>query len=507
MPSLNILNLNAGDSQEDIIRKVNSNFDSVVSSGGGPKGPKGQDGPQGPVGPAGPKGDPGQQGTRGTKWFVQATGPTGGVNDPILIGDYWVDTFDENTIYQYQTTGWVNTNSNLQAEEVFKSLPGISGPGMNKNAIVFSSVFPQINTLVLSDAVANVDTANPTYAKVLISTNSNSDYPILEFSKTNATNIGAPIDYNRHPQFRWLNPASTNYNLLFTVPQDTLTIRSGGNLLIRSTNSSLSLYSNSTFNFSAGGNMSIVANSSVNINAKNGTATFSLTSSKAVLSSNKFQLSVPLTINNSSASFALNILNDFTPVSGVGGGGLRVNTAASSSSYYIADFQSSGTRFFGVRADGRTELQQMVNGFTSFTGTAANAWANDGGGAGTNNVWIVGADVINNGNFILVDLTPTSGTERILLFPFGTGIPASYTSWGTYLDNYSSIHIKIATVDETKKITGLSIAQTPTPGGAGTIEAFVTDATSVDVILVKGNGPNDFSLYYATCEGDCGRIP
>ena len=503
MPSLNILNLNAGDSQEDIIRKVNSNFDSIVSNGGGPKGPKGQNGPQGPVGPAGPKGDPGQQGTRGTKWFVQATGPTGGVNDPILVGDYWVDVFNENTIYQYGSEGWVSTNSNLQAEEVFKSLEGISGPAGNKNAIVFSSVFPQINTLVLSDALANVSTVNPTYAKVLISTNSVSDYPILEFSKTNASNVGSPIDYNRHPQFRWLNPASTNYNLLFTVPQDTLTIRSGGNLLIRSASSTLTFYSNSTLGFSAGGNMSFTSNSSITINAKNGTAAFSLTSSKAVLSNTKFQLSVPLTINNNSSNFALNIYNNYTPVSGVGGGGLRVNTASNSSSYYIADFQSSGSRIFGARADGRTEVVQMVNGFTSFVGTAANSWSDSGGGTGTDNVWRIGYDILNNGNVLLVDLTPGTLSNRVLMFPYGSAL-TNYGSWTSYLDNYSSICIKISSVDETKKITALSIGSSV--GSPGTIEAFGTAALSVDVILVKGSGINDFSIYYATCEGDCGRI-
>ena len=96
MPSLNILNLNSGDTQEDIRNKINSNFDSLVANGGGPQGQQGEPGPQGPIGLAGPKGDSGQQGTRGTTWSVQATAPLGGSGNPVLTGDYWVNTSNNN---------------------------------------------------------------------------------------------------------------------------------------------------------------------------------------------------------------------------------------------------------------------------------------------------------------------------------------------------------------------------------------------------------------------------
>ena len=38
MPTLTILSLNAGDTQQDIINKINANFDSLVLNGGGTKG-------------------------------------------------------------------------------------------------------------------------------------------------------------------------------------------------------------------------------------------------------------------------------------------------------------------------------------------------------------------------------------------------------------------------------------------------------------------------------------
>ena len=96
MPTLTILSLNAGDNQQDIVNKINANFDSVIQNGGGPQGQQGEQGTQGSIGPAGPKGDPGQQGTRGNRWFVQASEPLGGLADPIFDGDYWVNTVSNN---------------------------------------------------------------------------------------------------------------------------------------------------------------------------------------------------------------------------------------------------------------------------------------------------------------------------------------------------------------------------------------------------------------------------
>ena len=62
MPNLTIINLNIGDTQEDLINKINQNFDSIVSNGGGPQGADGKQGDQGPVGPEGPIGDTGVPG-------------------------------------------------------------------------------------------------------------------------------------------------------------------------------------------------------------------------------------------------------------------------------------------------------------------------------------------------------------------------------------------------------------------------------------------------------------
>jgi hypothetical protein len=257
MPSLNILTLNQGDTQADIRNKVNANFDSLVANGGGPQGVQGPQGERGPVGQVGPQGDPGQQGIRGTKWFVEASAPTGGTGDTILVGDFWIDTFNNNNIYEYSNSGWVWTGDSLQSSGVFTLLPGISGPSSGMDAVVLNTPFPNLNTLVLSDAVSTTSTANPANAKLLISTDSDNDFPLIEFAKTNATGIGTPADYNRHPQFRWLNPTQNNYNLLFSVPQDEMTFSAGGNLTLESTNSILNLNSSSDLKIESAAGMTI----------------------------------------------------------------------------------------------------------------------------------------------------------------------------------------------------------------------------------------------------------
>ena len=102
MSGIILQKLNLGDTQEDLRNKINENFDSLVSDGGGPRGKNGIKGNSGSVGGSGKKGDVGAQGLRGTKWFVSPLAPIGGTTDPILIGDYWIQTATtENEIFEF----------------------------------------------------------------------------------------------------------------------------------------------------------------------------------------------------------------------------------------------------------------------------------------------------------------------------------------------------------------------------------------------------------------------
>jgi hypothetical protein len=501
MSILNIQALNSGDTQESIREKVNFNFDSIVAAGGGPQGQKGADGKQGPIGPAGPKGDPGQEGIRGTKWFVQASEPLGGSSDPIRVGDYWVQTLANNSIFVYTDSGWINTGQNLKASEAFKVVSGISGPTGGKNAIVINSPFPELNTLVISDSSASPTTINPTYAKFLISTNGTNDYPIMEFSKTNAIGIGTPADYNRHPQFRWIDPAGSSYDLLFSVPQDDFTITSGGSMLLQSTSSTLNLSGNGGLNIVSGSAMTFTSTGAMTFSSGNSLMTFS--SQKFNLSSSLLALSVPMNISGvTSQSPLLNLLSSGS------GNTLRVQSSSASSSFFLLRLSSAGVERFSVRNDGKVTFQRQVNATNNaassvpsysvnISGTVYDTWfyGPQAGLAVTVNTYDFGP-----GNVMYANWTTTN--ERILGIPNITG---NSNSWGTYLLNDESITLKYY-AESGKEIDGITaqsgLGAPPTVIGDFTI--FSTPAKSVEVTVLKvGSTPK---CYWSTCSGECGVL-
>jgi len=491
--SLTILNLNQGDSQEDIINKVNSNFDSIVANGGGPQGQKGDQGDQGAAGGVGPKGDPGQEGTRGTKWYVQSTQPTGGTSSPLLVGDYWVDTINSNKIYVYGSSGWTDTGFNLQSTEVFEIIQGISGPAGNKNAVVFNTPSPELNTLVLSDSVLTTSTANPTYAKLLVSTNSTSDYPLVEFSKTNASGIGTPADYNRHPQFRWYEPSSSNYNLLFSVPQDSLTIKAGGSLTLSSTASNLSISGNNGVSVSSGSSLTISSLGVMNFNSGSSVMTF--TSQKFNLNASGFSLTVPLTLSSSTSSYVLTLTN-------TGSGGVLSSSASStSSSYFLANFLSAGTARFQVRNDGRVRFSRSISGLSFLTSSTYDSqnyigfWCD---------MWYLNTSRINNGNSINVNLTTTGGSYyRGVSLVVGASDSASFTQ---LLENYDSITLRVFATD-LKPIR--VVAYQTSSGGSfpGTYaDLGASGAYSVEFTIIRLASSSSYKIYYSACNGSCGYL-
>ena len=492
MAQLNILTLNQGDTQADIRNKVNLNFDSLVANGGGPQGVQGPQGQQGPVGQVGPQGDPGQQGTRGTKWFVQATGPTGGTGDPILVGDYWVDTFNNNLIYQFQSTGWIPTGNSLQSTGVFTILPGISGPVSGMDAIVLNTPFPDLDTLVLSDAVSTTSTANPSNSKLLISTNSANDFPLLEFAKTNAAGIGTPADYNRHPQFKWLNPSQSNYNLLFSVPQDSMTFSAGGNLTLQSTNSILTLSSSSDLQIQSGAGMTITSAGNMTFNS--GISFIEFTSSNYSLSSGLLSLAVPLSISNNTAGTALFVLNQNAT-----GSGLSVTLSTSNLSSTIADFTSGGISRFNVRADGKVSLRQSGTAVKFITSSANTTYLTIG-------YWNLGPNYVNYGNTIYFEPPAGSPTSKGFLIPVGN----FSTSWTSFLQNYESIQLRIAINSTGNRVRYISLyTGSGDPGvGSNTQIDFgsSTPQQFLEITIIRTTSPSNYIVYYNTCGGLCGKF-
>lgn len=491
MPQLNILTLNQGDTQADIRNKVNLNFDSLVANGGGPQGVQGPQGQQGPVGQVGPQGDPGQQGTRGTKWFVQATGPTGGTGDPILVGDYWVDTFNNNSIYQFQSTGWIPTGNSLQSTGVFTILPGISGPVSGMDAIVLNTSFPDLNTLVLSDAVSTTSTANPSNSKLLISTDSANDFPLLEFAKTNATGIGTPADYNRHPQFRWLNPSQPNYNLLFSVPQDSMTFSAGGNLTLQSTNSILTLSSSSDLQIQSGAGMTITSAGNMTFNS--GISLMEFTSSNYSLSSGLLSLAVPLSISNNTTSGTALFVENLNET----GNGLSVTLSTSNLSYTIANFTSGGISRFNVRADGKVSMRQSGTAVKFITSNADTTYNNI-------DYWNLGPNFVNFGNTIYFQPPLSSLPDKGLLIPVGD----FSGSWTRFLQTYESIQLRIAANSVASEIGYISLyTGYGNPGEGSNLEdVFSLPQQFLELTIIKTASESGYIVYYNTCGGFCGKF-
>jgi hypothetical protein len=479
MPNLTIINLTLGDTQEDLVNKINQNFGSIVANGGGPQGPDGPQGDQGSVGPAGPIGDQGVPGERGTRWFLSSTEPLGGTAGVgIIVGDYWVDTNEDKLVYTYATGGWVSTGENLQAQNPFTALPAIVGPGgsTSKNAIVQSSATPNINTFVLSDAVTTTVSANPTYAKFVIATQATNGFPLLEFAKSNLA-TGLPADYNRHPYFAWKNPSASDYGLRFVVPGDLLDIIAGGNLTIQSTSGnvnvtgvSATLSATTTMSFSSVGNFTLNA----------GSSSLLISSNQFNLSATSASFNVPVTVTSSFGGSSMVSLSNTST-----GGGINLNLSGSAStSRYLANFSVTGVSKFYVRSDGKVKFDKTNYAYSTYVASTPTYTVS------SKNYYIIGSNVMTNGNRIVVNLTAGSS---------GIGISIPLNSGSTGLSDYiavgESMTMNIFSSSASNTISGISYTTNGTTDGG--FPSTFTATTSLTVNVLR-TGTTSWLIYYDT---------
>jgi hypothetical protein len=478
MPNLTIINLTLGDTQEDLVNKINQNFGSIVANGGGPQGSDGPQGDQGSVGPAGPMGDQGVPGERGTRWFLSSTEPLGGTAGVgIIVGDYWVDTNDDKLVYIYATGGWISTGENLQAQDAFTVLPSIVGPGSStsKNAIVQSSATPNVNTFVLSDAVVSTVSANPTYAKFLIATQATNGFPLLEFAKSNLAN-GLPADYNRHPFFGWKNPTASDYGLRFVVPGDLLDIVAGGNLTLQSTSGNVNITGVST-TLSATNSMTFTSTGNLNLNA--GSSNLLISSNQFNLSSTTASFNVPVSVSGSFGGASMFSLSNSST-----GGGLNVNlSGTASTSRYLANFTVTGTSKFYVRSDGKVKFDKTNFAYSTYTASTATY------AISSKNYYIIGSNILTNGNRVVVNLTAGSS---------GIGIAIPLNSGSTGLSDYiavgESLTMNIFSSTASNTISGISYTTNGT-SSAGNQTFTATTSLTVNVIRTASSS---YLIYYDT---------
>jgi hypothetical protein len=491
MPNLTIINLNPGDTQEDLINKINQNFDAIVANGGGPQGVDGKQGNSGPVGPEGPMGDTGVPGERGTRWFLSPFAPNGGStpNLQILIGDYWVNTnvSDNKSVSVYTSSGWSLTGQNLQAQEIFKTLVGITGPSTTslKNAIVQSSSTPGSNTFVLSDINVDTGNANPSYSKFLIATNQSNGFPLLEFAKSNLV-TGLPSEYNKHPYFAWKNPTAPDYGIRLVSPADSLDVVSAKNLNLQSTNGDVTV-SGISASLTANTSMSFTTSGLMDLNS--GTSNLLINSNQFTLNGTSALFRVPISI---SGSFSGVSMASF--VNSGSGGGISVNlTGAVSTSRFLANFLTTSTtgtttsttsRFY-VRSDGKIKFDKTLYAYsTSTKGAPGDYQANVG-----KFYYIVGPNVITNGNVAMVDFV-TGTTGAGIAIPLTPG-PTGFSDLIGVGESYQMTIFSSAT---TNTLSGISL----TTNGTSSLMSDVFAATpSVSISIIRLT-TSSWRVYYDT---------
>lgn len=484
MPNLVIINLNAGDTQEDLVAKINQNFDSVVAAGGGPQGPDGPQGDQGPIGPLGPKGDQGVPGTRGSRWFISATDPSVGATagSGVLEGDYWVNTSESKQVYIYTTSGFVSTGTSLQAEDVFVNLPGIIGPGSvtTKSAIVQASPFPESGTFVLSDGVLSASSANPNYAKFLISTTSTDGFPILEFAKSDAPGIGTSADYSKHPFFAWRSPSIADYGIKFVVPGDALDVISGQNLTLQSTSGNINISGVSASVF-ASNTLTLKSGSSMLFDS--GSSPILITSSNFNLTSTSLNTTVPIIV---SGSFTGNYMASFSN-SGIGGG-INVNLLGSASAtrfLFNSTVNSSTTRFY-VRSDGKVKLDKTNYAYSTFGGSATYA-------TGTINYYSVGPYMVTNGNKVVLSLG--AGSSNGIAVPLYSGA-TGYGGWGgEFLAVGESITLNVFSGNASNTISRIHSTTTGTPPAS--VTTITPSTVSLNITILR-TADSAWTVFYDT---------
>ena len=270
MANTNIKIINYSDTQDQMVDKLNNNFDEIVELHGGSRGNTGPTGPVGPIGERGAIGATGLEGPRGTRWFVSNTTPSSNAQE----GDYWIDA-NTSLVLQLFPTGWVSTGYNLNTlGSLFKSI-STNYPSGSGSSLQINQIIPENYLFVLSDVSPETQIVNELLSKFRISTDSQvNDSPLLEFSRSDLED-GTISDYSQHPAFYWPSTDPNTYSLGFKIPSAFFIAATGGissefnNLSINAQTGVNIEYSSATGSIFATGGYNIVTPSEFRIRSSN----------------------------------------------------------------------------------------------------------------------------------------------------------------------------------------------------------------------------------------------
>lgn len=320
--------INQGDTKDEIVDKINYNFNQILSFGVGPDGTVGAKGLTGYRGPAGNRGIQGVTGDRATTWFKQPRRPTGSLNQY----DLWINTASSNgTVSSYSATGsWNFTGFTIFDSSFFSAYSWILGPGNLTDKYVIGlldTANAASQSLVISDRILGVGNSNPNNSKVVVSTADQISTPIFSFAKSGANSLTIP-------SFYWQN-TGLSANLLFSSDGD-FDVTSYLSLGI-DTSSSPVLLNGSSFNsnsslFSLKGTGDFDFSSNTTIG---GGSPFSITTSNLTLASSYLTYANPLKISASNPGGY--VLNDAPVIAQISGGLVLEVTERSSTSFRFDD--------------------------------------------------------------------------------------------------------------------------------------------------------------------------
>lgn len=266
MPSTNIQGLNYSDSQNELVGKLNNNFDELIELHGGIQGNVGPTGGNGAIGLAGKSGKSGITGPRGTRWFVRSSQP-GGTGTYAVEGDYWVET-STSKIYVFTDIGWSDTGYQLDSPDIlFRNVTYNSIGGSAGTAITENQNSPSLYTFDITDQTPeDSQLVNRNLSKFLLSTDTSvNDGAILEFSKSDLED-GTISDYSLHPIFSWGNFDPSNLDLNLEVPGGRFYVGASGGLGIKASDITLDAYTGITFD----GISTIFATGGINLSFPSG---------------------------------------------------------------------------------------------------------------------------------------------------------------------------------------------------------------------------------------------
>ena len=392
MADLKLLRIEEGDSQSNLTDKANYNFASLLSFGGGPYGRIGDQGPEGAKGPIGPVGSYGYFGGRGSIWTV---GPCQPSVSSSISGDFWMNSANANSVYQFVDGGWEYYGFNLKAQDLF-SLKGplSTSSGVSTRYGYFLSPNTPINyTVVISDNSSmssgtelspNVF-ANPQYSKFVIATNgatgSTGERNILEFSKGDYSSSSS--FQRKTPRFYWLLPDVNDplvatygtYGLAFKMEDELNVNLPASNLNLRSTSRFVSfkstgfnLYMNTPQSFTS----SVLGDSVFDFGS--GVAKFS--TKNISYSAGQFNLSVGFNLytQNTDSNPPLSLVS----YSALAGNLRYLYNSPSDPSVMLFRTSQSGATLFSVAGNGYVYMNKKINSIQTeqtITQTSISTWS------------------------------------------------------------------------------------------------------------------------------------